>query len=60
MPPKAFMEEGRDMVRDIGGGIGKLVNGTESRNRPTHLWHLLNDNSAVSDQQGKEELNKWS
>lgn len=37
MPPKAFMEEGRDMVRHIGGGIGKLVNGTKSAETDPHI-----------------------
>lgn len=58
--PKAFMEEGRNVVRDIAGEIGKLVSGTESRNRPTHLWNFLYDKGAVSDQRGKEGLNQWS
>lgn len=35
--PKAFMEEGRDVVRDIGGEIGKLVSGTKSPETDPHI-----------------------
>lgn len=35
--PKAFMEEGRDVVRDIGGEIGKLVSGTKSPEIDPHI-----------------------
>lgn len=37
MAPKAFMEEGRDVVRDIGGEISKLVSGTKSPETDPHI-----------------------
>lgn len=46
--PKAFMEEGRDMVRNVGGGINKLINEIENPKQTRTFVNLFYDKDVRS------------
>lgn len=46
--PKAFMEEGRDIVRNVGGGLNKLINETENPKQTCTFANLSYDKDVRS------------